>query len=331
MPTAPGDPRQSSLRLATFNLESFGGDRAGLAPTAARLDALRAVIVPLEADILCLQEVNGQRPQGGGDRTLADLDLLLDGTTFADCPRISAGLNGPVGDRHNLVVVSRLPIVASRRLWHDLVPPSALRLPTAPDAPIDVTFDRPVLQATIELAADRRIDVFNAHLRAPLAAPVPGEKLDAHTWRSASGWAEGYYLAAMKRMGQALEIRRAIDLLLDAQPDRLIAVAGDLNADLLETPLRLLLAATDDTGTPALAGRALVAAEAQVAAALRFTTLHDGRPQLLDHILMSRALAARLTDVRIDNTHVVDDALVPDDFPGSLHAPVRASFRFGSP
>lgn len=319
------------LRLATFNVESFGGDRAGSAATAARLDALRDVIVPLAADVLCLQEVNGQRPQGGGDRTLADLDQLLDGTAFAGCQRVSAGLAGPVGDRHNLVVVSRLPIVAHRRLWHDLVPPASLRLPTAADDPIDVAFDRPVLQATIALGPGRHLDVFNAHLRAPLAAPVPGEKLDAHTWRSASGWAEGYYLAAMKRMGQALEIRRAIDLLLDGDPDRLIAVAGDLNADLLETPLRLLLAAPGDTGTPALAHHALVAAEARVAAALRFTTLHDGRPQLLDHILMSRALAEHLTDVRIDNAHVIDDTAVPEDFPGSLHAPLSADFAFGAP
>lgn len=316
------------LRLATFNLESFGGDREGLAPTAARLDALRAVIGPLEADVLCLQEVNGQRPHGGGDRTLADLDLLLEGTPLAGCPRVSAGLNGPVGDRHNLVVVSRLPIVAHRRLWHDLVPPSALRLPTGPDAPVEVTFDRPVLQATIALATVRHLDVFNAHLRAPLAAPVPGEKLDAHTWRSTSGWAEGYLLAAMKRMGQALEIRRAIDLLLDDDPDRLIAVAGDLNADLLETPLRLLLAADADTGTPALSGHALTAAEARVAAERRFTTLHDGRRQLIDHILMSRALTAHLADVRIDNADLIDDTAVPDDFPGSLHAPLSASFAF---
>jgi endonuclease/exonuclease/phosphatase family metal-dependent hydrolase len=321
-----GDP--GPLRLATFNLESFGGDRAGLAGTEARFEALRGVIAPLDADILCLQEVNGQRPRGGGERTLEDLDRLLEGIAFAGAHRVSAGLGGPVGDRHNLVIASRHPIVAHRRLWHDLVPAFSASLSADADRDIDVTFDRPVLQATIELAPGRRIDIFNAHLRAPLAAPVPGEKLDAHTWRTATGWAEGYYLAAMKRMGQALEIRRAIDLLLDADPDRLVAVAGDLNANLLETPLRLLLAAQDDTGTPALAGRALVAAEARVPTARRFTTLHGGRPQLLDHILMSRALAARLTDVRIDNAHVIDDTAVPDDFPGSLHAPLSAGFAF---
>lgn len=317
-----------NLRLATFNLESFGGERAGQAETAARLDALRGVIAALDADILCLQEVNGQRPRGGGERTLDDLDRLLEGTAFADGHRVSAGLGGPIGDRHNLVIASRHPIVDHRRLWHDLAPAFSVSLSADAERDIDVTFDRPVLHATIEFAPGRQIDVFNAHLRAPLAAPVPGEKLDAHTWRTATGWAEGYYLAAMKRMGQALEIRRAIDMLLDADPDRLIAVAGDLNADLLETPLRLLLAAQDDTGTPALAGRALVAAEARVPDAERFTTLHGGRPQLLDHILMSEALAAHLTNVRIDNASVLDDTAVPDDFPGSLHAPLRATFGF---
>ncbi len=64
------------MRLATFNLESFGGDRAGMAGTEARFDALRGVIVPLDADILCLQEGNGQRPHGGGERTLDDLSPI---------------------------------------------------------------------------------------------------------------------------------------------------------------------------------------------------------------------------------------------------------------
>lgn len=314
------------LRLATFNLESFGGDRAATAATEARLDALRGAIGPLDADVLCLQEVNGQRPHGGGERTLADLDRLLEDTAFAGCERVSAGLGGPVGDRHNLVIASRHPIVAHRRLWHDYVPAFSLDLSADAAEGLDVSFDRPVLHATIATASGRQVDIFNAHLRAPLAAPVPGEKIDARTWRSASGWAEGYYLAAMKRMGQSLEIRRAIDRLLDADPDRQIAVAGDLNADLLETPLRLLLAADDDTDTPALAGRALLAAEARVAADRRFTTRHDGRPQLIDHILMSRALAAHLVAVGIENAGLIDDTAVPDGFPGSLHAPLWAEF-----
>ncbi|WP_026319136.1 endonuclease/exonuclease/phosphatase family protein [Amorphus coralli] len=312
------------MRLATFNMESFGGDRAGDSETEARLAPMRERLVSLDPDILCLQEVNGQRPVGGGERVLADLDALLEGTPLADFHRVSAGPDGPVGDRHNLVTLSRLPVTAHRSLRHDLVPPVSIRLPTAPDDPVDVRFDRPVLQACLALADGRTLEVFNAHLRAPLAAPVPGEKLDAHRWRSATGWAEGYHLAALKRTGQALEIRHAIDLLLDADPRALIAVAGDLNADLFETPLRMLMAPVDETETPDLADRALAAAEMRVPAERRHSALHAGRRQLLDHILMSQALAEKLAGVDIENDALIDDTDIPNGFRGSLHAPVWA-------
>lgn len=314
------------MRLATFNLESFGGERTGEPETLARLDVMRAALLSLRADVLCLQEVNGQRPTGGGDRSLADLALLLEGTPLSDHARISAGPGGAVGDRHNLVILSRFPVEAHRSLDHDLVPQSALRLPSQPDDPIPIAFDRPVLHATLRLPDGRPLEVFNAHLRAPLAAPVPGEKLGAHRWRSATGWAEGYYLAAMKQTAQALEIRRAIDLLLDADADRMIAVAGDLNADLFETPLRMLMAVAGDTETPELAGRALAAAEARVPQERRHTAIHAGRRQLLDHILTSQGLASCLADAGIENGALVDDAEVPEGFPGSLHAALWADF-----
>ena len=48
------------LRLATFNLESLD-DRPDLVPTLAeRIAILRPQLLRLDADILCLQEVNGQ-------------------------------------------------------------------------------------------------------------------------------------------------------------------------------------------------------------------------------------------------------------------------------
>ena len=46
-----------------------------------------------------------------------------------------------------------------------------------------------------------------------------------------SGWAEGFFAAAIKRAGQALELRLAVERIFDAEPNAVIAVCGDFNAE----------------------------------------------------------------------------------------------------
>ncbi len=57
-----------ALRIASFNLENLD-DRPGASPTLAdRIAVMRPQLVRLRADVLCLQEVNGQeqaRAAGG--------------------------------------------------------------------------------------------------------------------------------------------------------------------------------------------------------------------------------------------------------------------------
>ena len=45
------------------------------------------------------------------------------------------------------------------------------------------------------------------------------DKLPWTRWLSAPGWAEGFFIAAVKRAGQALEARLFIDKLFDEDPD----------------------------------------------------------------------------------------------------------------
>ena len=52
------------MKLATFNMESFGADRYEPGALRPRLEALRPKILELDADILCLQEVNAQKVKG---------------------------------------------------------------------------------------------------------------------------------------------------------------------------------------------------------------------------------------------------------------------------
>jgi endonuclease/exonuclease/phosphatase family metal-dependent hydrolase len=69
------------LRVATFNLENLD-DEPGKKPTLEeRIAVMRPQLVRLDADILCLQEVNGQEEEGHPRRLLA-LDQLLTGTPY---------------------------------------------------------------------------------------------------------------------------------------------------------------------------------------------------------------------------------------------------------
>jgi endonuclease/exonuclease/phosphatase family metal-dependent hydrolase len=323
-----------TLRIATFNLENLD-DRAGAAPTLdQRIAVLRPMLARLEADVLCLQEVNAQAEGKERPRRFRALDALLAGTPYAAYDRVGTISKGGVGpaDVHNLVILSRAPIRSSRQLWHDLVGPPSYRLATAEPpatAAAPVRWERPVLTAEIELGLDRPLHIVNVHLRAPLAAFVPGQKVGPFAWRSAAGWAEGFFLAAIKRAGQALEARLAVDRLFDQDAESLVVVAGDCNAEARETALRLLSADTEDTGNGALAGRVLIAVERGVPEDRRYTVLHNGRHIMLDHLLVSRSLMAWFRQVEIHNEALGDELVAyasVDASPESYHAPVIAEF-----
>lgn len=315
------------MRIATFNIENLD------LPIEPRLAVLRPALERLAADVLCLQEVNGQHLPGRKERVLAALDALLAGTRYEAYTRAATHPPGREGaaDVHNLVTLSRLPILASRQILHDLVPPVEARLVTpqpAPTGPAPVRFERPVLVTEID-AGGQRLTVVNVHFRAPLASAIPGGKSGRFAWSAVGPWAEGYYLSAIKRTGQALEVRLAVEQILAADANALVLVTGDLNAEGHEMPLRTLIAAPEDTGNSALAGRALVPLERALDPGRRFTIIHHGRPQMVDHMLASHALYGRFKSIEIHNEALGDEAIgyaKGIDPAGSYHAAVVAEF-----
>jgi endonuclease/exonuclease/phosphatase family metal-dependent hydrolase len=321
------------LRLATFNIESldFGPDME--VPFERRIATLRPILERLAADVLCLQEVNGQHVPGAPERRLVALDRLLGGTRYAAYRR--AATTGPSGHGvnsvHNLVTLSRFPIRQHREVRHELMaPPVHGFLSGAETCPRPIGFDRPLLVADIEMPGGKPLHVVNLHLRAPRASPIAGEKLDGAAWRTTAGWAEGFYLSSLKRTAQALELRLVLDALLARDPDALIAVAGDFNAEERETPVRLPVAAVDDTGNAALAAQSLAVLDRAIPPGRRWSVLHRGCPQMLDHILASCALARRVQGIEVHNEALADEvAAGPIGIAGSSHAPLVATFAWG--
>ena len=331
------------MRLATFNLENLGTAPEGSDARAAQITSLRPQIERLQADVLCLQEVNAgavTAADGGRERALPALDALLDGTPYADFHRIhTTSPSGPMPkDRHNLVTLSRFRVTAHREIHHHLIDPPRYRRATASfenrheATPADdaVEWDRPLLHTAIDAGYTRPLHVINLHLRAPRAAFVVGQKRDSHTWKTMPGWAEGYFLTAMKRAGQALEARLFIDDLFDADADALIAVAGDFNADDYEVPARIIRGDDLDVGNAALSPRMLVPLDRSLPEDQRRSVIHAGRAQMLDHVFASRALSAFYEGAEVLGELLGDevlDAAAPGHAPGSFHAPVVARFR----
>jgi len=313
------------LRLATFNLENLDFSPADGDGFEARRQVLAPQLAELDADILCLQEVGAQKPHKHGRREFLALDRLLAVTPYAGfhhATSVRPGTHAPA-DVHNLAILSRLPLRDRRQIHHDIVPRWSWQPPldggVAP-APILIEWDRPLLYAAAELPAGRLLHVIDLHLRAPRPAPV----VTARGAGSSKSQIEGQFVAAQKREGQALEARLFVETLFDDDPNALIAICGDFNADEHDAPTRLLRGGDNELQQGA---RALSPMEERIEAARRYTVIHAGRRKLIDHVLASPALAQAWRKTRILNDGLEDEVYAQDPVLGSLHAAIGVEFE----
>lgn len=316
------------LRIATFNLENFD-DGSDL---ARRIDALRPLLVRADADVLGLQEVHSQR-DAQNRRNLSALDALVDGTRYATYERAhSVTSEGVLYHERNLVVLSRFPITDREQYRQDLVQAPMWRVMTAdpPEADAaEVVWERPILHCKLQLGSGRVLHVVNLHLKSKLPTTIAGQKRDPYTWNSVQGWAEGFFLSSVKRVGQALEARLLLDRIFDADPEGLVAVLGDFNAESEDVPVRAIRGDVADTGNPDLAPRLLVPCEASVPESSRYSLFYRGRGEMIDHLLVSRALLPWYRGAEICNETLPDETIAfatDTKFPESDHAPVAATF-----
>jgi endonuclease/exonuclease/phosphatase family metal-dependent hydrolase len=325
----------AEVRIATFNLENFDETAPDEWPSLAeRIELMRPQIVRLRASIACFQEVNGQeRPNQ--PRSLLALADLLTGTNLAGAELASTRTaNGDVYDERNLVVVTTFPVLSVEQLRNDLVDPLLYRRLTAkpPDAAaVTVDIERPILHVQLDLPDGARLHVVNVHLKSKIPTNIPGQKIDPYSWRSADAWAEGSFISSMKRMSQALEVRRLVDQILDTDPNAQIVVAGDFNASPDEVPVMAIRGDVENTGNPDLVGRVLVPIEHTIPAPARFTLYHQGRGEMLDHMLITRNLLAHYRGSEIHNEVLHDESAafaIDRKYPESDHAPVVATFDF---
>lgn len=342
----------NSMTIATFNLENWDteDDPRDGPSLQSRIELTRPQLLRLEADVLCLQEVHAQGE--APDRDLSALDELLDGTPYADYERAVTKVQDedhPYSQR-NLIVLSRFPILASDQYRNDYAPAPAYRPVTAdprePEAEL-VRWERPIQHVRVELpeTAEKEgggetagsdptepavLHIINLHLKSKLPTEIDGQKEDPYTWKSASGWAEGYFLSSMKRVGQALEVRMLIDSILGEDEGARILVVGDFNAELEEVPVKAIRGEVEEHGNGELADREMIPCESSIPDSSRYSLIYRGEGEMIDHILMSRSLLAHYRGAEVHNEVLHDEsvAFATDKlYPESDHAPVLARFE----
>lgn len=322
-----------NIRIATFNVENLD-DKQGQTPTLnERIALMRPQLIRLNADILCLQEVHGQEIPNEPRRLLA-LNKLLENTPYAGYYQVSTMTTGgaQVYDERNLVVISRFEITEYSQNKHDHIKaPSYQKVTSVPpeNEAKKVSWERPILQAKITLPNNKILHVINLHLKSRIPVNIDGQKIDNYTWRTASGWAEGYFLASMKRVGQALETRVLVDKIFDEDGQALIVVCGDFNSTSDNVPVQAIRGDVENTGNGTLVNRVLVPCENTVPESSRYSLLHLGKGEMLDHLLVSRPLLAYYNHTEIHNEILHDESIAfatDKKYPESDHAPVIAEF-----
>ena len=321
------------LRIATFNVENLD-DKAGQSPTLdERIPVLRPQLQRLKADIICFQEVHGQETSGR-PRDILALKELLQNTGYSNfhigCTKTSGN---EVYDERNLVVVSRFEILETVQLRNDRIPAPQYNIVTEipqSNNVRDINWERPIFYARIRVADGSILHVINLHLKSRLPSNITGQKIDNYTWRSASGWAEGFFISSMKRVGQALETRVFIDELFDNDEDARIVVCGDFNAHPDEVPVEAIAGRIENTGNKNLTGRVLVSCENSIPESARYSYLHQGNKRLLDHMLISRPLLPFYRGAEIHNETLHDETIAfatDTKYPEPDHAPFIAEFE----
>ena len=324
------------MRIATFNIENLDEVEDDRSPSfEVRAAALRPALERLDADILCLQEVHGQERQGE-PRRLLTLIKLLEETKYADFQIESTRVVGKpdVYDVRNLVTVIRpdMEFTEVRQIRNDRTEKPQYRYVTTgnPDEPVrDITWERPLLYTKVHLPSGTTIHVINLHLKSRIPTDIPNQKIDRFTFKTAAGWAEGYFVSSIKRVGAALETRIVIDDIFDDEPDANVVVCGDFNADLDNVPVAAIRGRVEDTGNGDLGGRVMLPCETSVPESSRFSLYHHGRPEMLDHLLVSRAMIYSYRGTEIHNETLHDESVAfafDTKFPESDHAPVVATF-----
>jgi endonuclease/exonuclease/phosphatase family metal-dependent hydrolase len=294
-----------TLTLATYNvLDLFGDDEALL---SGKVATLAPIVSLLGADVMGFQEIASD----------AALRRLLDASGWSGAS-VVAGTRDSRGI--GCAFASRLPILQSEVLTCAALPFPVFAVGDPPPFHDRIPLRRGFVSALVDAGELGRVRVMVAHLKSGRAVPLriaDGESVLAETQ---GDLAEGEIRSVIWRAAEALFLRRAVDLALAVGDADHLVVMGDMNDLAGSLPLRLLAGFGEGS---------LVNLVDTIAGPACYSTLHRGRAEAIDHMLVSPALFSLLAGVRFETTGLRDLSMLPADGPPPLesdHAPLVARF-----
>ncbi len=287
------------LTLSTFNVKDFfTADKGKIEHIAARLEEAAA-------DVVGLQEIG---PVEALEALVARLQRL--GYTEK-----VVGTADKRGIRNALL--SRVPIASSR--VHTAAELPFPRFGVNDSSPFGprIPLRRGIVHARVQARGLGDVDVLVVHFKSgrPVAL-LDGAELPIVPVTERE-YAEGMLRALASRASEALFVRGIVDGLLANDSSAKVAVVGDMNDVPGSLPVRIVC------------GRSLVPCDASVAQDARWSILHHGTKQQLDHVLASRELAAKAASATFLNDGLRDHSLLDPDgptTPDSDHAPLVVRF-----
>lgn len=307
------------ITIGTWNLENLfrpgtdGGPRSQEV-YQAKLRTLAGTITSLAPDVLAVQEV-------GHPEALADLVDRLEGdwhTALAD----------PDGRGIRVGYISRLPLSDAEEVskYPDLVPPVQVN-----DAgQVADRMGRAALRASVAVDGVE-LTLVCCHLKSKLLS-YPGARF---TPRDEDERARYAVYALSRRAAEAATVRALATRLLDGNGRRrALAVLGDLNDGMYAATTTMLQGPPgSEIGTGGFDrpdqgdGARLWNLAPLIPEDKRHSRTYQGRPELIDHILVSHALLSTLGDVTTGDTpigSVSDNPAERRDARASDHRPVIA-------
>lgn len=316
------------FRIGTFNFDNL--DNKDTAEFNRRKPVLRSMLERMNAELLFLQEVH----------SIDALKELIKDTRYAkenfniDYTRTkTSGRTKPYVKR-NLVILSKYPIQNLKHYHHDLVDNPKWKIMTRnPPATKDtVTWERPILSCEIKIGTNKIIHAINLHLKSKIPVKIPGQQHPTKywEWNTIYGWAEGFFISTIKRVGQALETRMLVDDIFKATAEASIVVAGDFNAEIGSIPFRTIVGSMREVSNSALGPFIMVPCEYNIPSDQRYSLLHHGKGNMFDHIVASKSLYPYWRGTEIFNELIPDKSIAysyAEYYPESDHAPVIAEFE----
>lgn len=305
--------------VATWNLENLFRPGSPDGPSSdaayeAKLEALAKTIGKIDPDVLAVQEV-------GDPEALADLRERLGDDWRAESSKF------PDGRGIRVAFLSRLELgeVEHRRKFpRELAP-----VQVDDEGATIAEMGRGALRVRV-----RNIDLVTCHLKSKLLT-FPGDRFQPRDEGERARFAA---YALNRRAAEAVTLRAFADDLLDGKGrERPVVVLGDLNDEPPAATTQILFGPPgSEIGTPGFeqadkgdASR-LWNLAALIPAKRRFSRIHRGRGELVDHVLVSHALVRRVESVDTGPgkpPSITENPAERRDEPASDHLPVVARFR----